>query len=403
MIWLVLFVSSALTALGETAPDFEPNIPVIFLELPGALQIGQKVPGTVRLQYPKGKEAAPAGPLKAIVRYRGAVSLGYEKKSMALELSESVSLLGMQNRAHWILNAAYIDRSLMRHKLSYDFYLAMSSKESPRYAAASRFVEVFMNGQYHGVYLLMERVDRRLLGFKAFEKADADHACIYKSVDHSARFNQNGHDGYEQQEPNPLTEMEYWQPIDELNRFANKSRGAAFFDKEHGIGSKMDVGSVIDFHLLLLITSNMDSPTKNFIIARDAAKNGVPSKFFFVPWDMDATFGRNWEASRVRPTEWLSNYLYDRMLEDSEYRARFLARWKSLREGPLSIPAMHAMIDENVRALGEAARRNAKRWPTNTGNYPDSLTFEQDIAQMKDWVKARGQWLDRTIIEMTSR
>ena len=55
------------------------------------------------------------------------------------------------------------------------------------------------------------------------------------------------------------------------------------------------------------------------------------------------------------------------------------------------------MIDENARVLGEAAHRNAKRWPTTRGNYPDSLSFEEDLAQMKQFFGVREQdlvWSD---------
>jgi hypothetical protein len=31
------------------------------------------------------------------------------------------------------------------------------------------------------------------------------------------------------------------------------------------------------------------------------------------------------------------------------------------------------------------------------GPYPDQLFFEQDIAQMKEWVAARVKWLDTEI------
>ena len=54
------------------------------------------------------------------------------------------------------------------------------------------------------------------------------------------------------------------------------------------------------------------------------------------------------------------------------------------------------MIDANARTLGDAARRNARRWPTE-GNYPDKLSFAEDIAQMKSWIAARLKWLDKEI------
>ena len=55
------------------------------------------------------------------------------------------------------------------------------------------------------------------------------------------------------------------------------------------------------------------------------------------------------------------------------------------------------MIEENVRTLGEASKRNALRWRTPDGPYPDRLTFEEDIAQMQEWTATRLKWLDDEI------
>ncbi|MBI1841528.1 MAG: hypothetical protein HYR88_11845 [Verrucomicrobia bacterium] len=55
------------------------------------------------------------------------------------------------------------------------------------------------------------------------------------------------------------------------------------------------------------------------------------------------------------------------------------------------------MIDDNVRALGGAAHRNAVRWSGFKEAYPDRLTFEEDVAQMKEWIAERLKWLDQEI------
>ena len=61
------------------------------------------------------------------------------------------------------------------------------------------------------------------------------------------------------------------------------------------------------------------------------------------------------------------------------------------------------MIDTNTQILGDAPRRNASRWPTTAGPYPDTLTFSEDVMQMKSWVEARIQWLDQEINRRTGQ
>ena len=372
------------------------NLPVVHLSFSNSIFSQPKIPCVVQVRGLGGKaESVPA--IRGTARVHGGVSRGYPKTSFGLSLDDAAPWLGMRRSSHWVLNAAFIDRSLMRHKLSYDLFRSMSSPGAPRFAAASRFVELELNGNYNGVYLLTERVNRALLNLHRFDSNAPGHACIYKAVDHAANFSQPGHAGYEQHEPDPRT-MRYWKPLDEFDRFVSQASEAEFNDPNTGIGSRLDLDNAIDFHLLVLLTSNHDGITKNFILARDAVAPGAPpARFFFVPWDYDATFGRNWDGSRVDATAWLSNHLFERLHASPAFRKKFAARWRQLRAHAFSVAAIHGLIDENVRTLDGAAARNSDRWQSLNGPYPDRLSFEEDVAQMKEWVAARVSWLDAEI------
>jgi spore coat protein CotH len=398
--FLILCLAFLATAAATNA---ESNLPV--LELRATNQIGseQYIPCTVKMLSPPSIKEGNTDLLQGKIRFRGASSQGYEKKSFALKLDESTHWLGLQKDRNWVLNAAFVDCSMMRHKLSYDLFQSLSADPAKRVAASSRFVEVNLNNSYHGVYLLMERVERSLLGLRRFDKNDTGHACIYKAVDHGANFQQQGHGAYEQHEPEP-EDLEYWKPLDELNQFVGQAPDRQFFDPKSGIASRVDVDNAIDFHLLLLFTSNMDGNDKNFIIARDAPSATVPQpRFFFVPWDYDATFGRNWEGSIVEPKEWLSNHLFDRLLSNVTYKQKYAARWKALRKQQFSVDNVSRLIDDNAKTLGPAAARNERRWKQIDPRDPNQLTFTEDLKQMKKWVAARTKWLDTELARRTGR
>lgn len=387
--------------MAQGAPPRAANLPVLHLEARGALSSEVKIPCQVRLELPAGDTNASPAPVAGAIRIHGATSQGYSKKSYALTLERPVSWLGLRELRQWVVNAAYVDRSLMRHKLSYDLFRALATPGAPRPASGSRFIEVRFNQRYGGVYLLMERVDGALLGFRPYQSNAISPACLYKAVNHGADFATANHFAYEQREPDPLV-REYWKPLDELNRFISHAGEVQFLDPVVGIASRVDLGNVRDFHLLLLVTSNMDGNDKNFMIGRDVVTMETPSpRFVFVPWDYDATFGRNWDATRVGHREWQSQYLFERLLKGAEYRQQFAARWKQLRDGPFSEASLHRMIDANVRELGEAVRRNDARWPTLSGEYPDQLSFAEDVAEMKEWIVRRLRWLDQQIERRT--
>jgi len=372
------------------------NLPVVLLDAKEPIVSDRKVACSVRMILPPGTGGSSIS-ATGVTRIHGGVSQGYPKKSYGLTLSPLVRWLGMRESGHWVLNAAFVDRSLMRHKVSYDLFRSLNANGGRRFAAASRFVVVNLNGQYNGAYLLIERVDRALLELLRYESNAPSHACIYKAVDHAANFSQPGHAGYEQREPD-VEAKPYWAPLDEFNQFVSQAQVAEFNHPQKGIATRLDIDNAIDFQLLVLLTSNSDGITKNFIFARHAVVTNAPApRFFFVPWDYDGTFGRNWDASRTDPTSWLSNHLFDRLHGDAAFRKQFAARWKQLRTREFSVATIHGMIDENARTLGDAASRNATHWRTLDGPYPDRLTFVEDLTQMKEWVVARVKWLDAEI------
>jgi hypothetical protein len=335
--------------------------------------------------------------VSGLVRIHGATSQGYPKKSYALTLETPVPWLGMRASAQWVLNAAFVDRSLMRHKLSYDLFRSLSAAEAKRYAAASRFVEVHLNGEYNGAYLLMERVDRALLELRSY---DATRPAPRASTRPRTITRTS---------PNRDTRDTNSANLTRLLRFIGSrwttsiNSSAVRLTRSFTIRRKASprawtLDNAIDFQLLVLLTSNLDGITKNFILARDAVMPDAPApRFFFAPWDYDATFGRNWDARRVDATAWLSNHLFDRLHGSADFRKKFAGRWKQLREREFSVATIHRLIDDNARTLGDAAQRNATRWRTLDGPYPDRLTFEDDLAQMKAWAVARVKWLDAEI------
>lgn len=386
---LLLALVTPTHAQPTTAPA--PDLPILSLNAANPIVFEQRVPCTLKLQLPAGTPTTQ--PLKATVKLRGSTSLTYPKKSFAVALDAPASLVGLREHQHWILNAAYIDRSLMRHKLSYDLFRSLSTPQQPRYAVASRFVELNLNDRYNGLYLLMERLDDTLVHLQPFAASDKDHAVLYKAVNHDASFHVANHNGFEQIHPDP-TALAYWQPLDDFLRFIVTSKPEPF---RSAIASRLDLDNAIDFHLLVLVTANADGITKNYYLARSRPRPDAPARFFFVPWDYDGTFGRNWDARPLPHQIWLSNALFDRLLQDPAYRQRFVARWRELRDHQFSVATLHAMIDANARQIAAAIQRNQKRWPTDRAPYPDRITFDQEIAQMKTWIAARIPWLDTHI------
>ena len=127
--------------------EYERNLPLIFLEAKEPALSEQKVACSLRILCPEGSEGRDSGPLPGGIQLHGGMSRSLPKKSFSIRLQHPAQLLDLREHAHWILNAACIDRSLMRHKLSFDLFRSLSAQGVNRCAAASRFVEVYFDGK----------------------------------------------------------------------------------------------------------------------------------------------------------------------------------------------------------------------------------------------------------------
>ena len=158
------------------------KLPILEIETEsGKLPGDEDTSGTLRLT-----EACEGGAyaIEACVRIRlrGNTSRRFPKKSYRLELVEAddakrdLALCGLRADDDWILNPMYSDTSKIREAMAY--WLWDEIKSRGRAAAGSRlaYVEVWLNGAYHGLYCLQERIDRKQVG------ADKAMGILYKVV-----------------------------------------------------------------------------------------------------------------------------------------------------------------------------------------------------------------------------
>lgn len=93
------------------------------------------------------------GPL-GYIKGRGSSTWNAPKKPYNIQLPRAQSLLGMSECANWCLLANYFDKSNLRNKITMDFALAIGMPSTPE----SRFVDLYLNGEYAGLYLLTEKI-----------------------------------------------------------------------------------------------------------------------------------------------------------------------------------------------------------------------------------------------------
>ena len=111
--------------------------------------------------------------ISASIRVRGNSTAVTEKKPFRLKFDKKRNMLGLNDGAKcksWCLMADYYDYSLMRNSLS--FRMCNELLDGYAFASDCTWVEVYLNDEYRGVYLLCEQTQINPHRVDIYEKAD---------------------------------------------------------------------------------------------------------------------------------------------------------------------------------------------------------------------------------------
>ena len=347
---------------------------------------------------------------KTQIKYRGNSSAHYDKKSFSLKFDTKKSFANLDSNKVWKLNAEYIDKTFIRNKLSYDLFRQFTKGN---YAPNIVYVDVFLNGDYHGIYAITERVDENRLHLN--KKSDAsvlfkeppislppeahdkkhekfiefcNWAEFYKDFSKKA-FDKLVSEVYYNQRYPDVNKTNMKQDIFKITDFLFNSHDSVFANQEI-FNSFFNLDNIIDLHLLLLLTNNSDGLLKNFYLSRSGA--GEP--FLFTPWDYDHSYGRDsdGELSLDFFLDMHRMKLIDRLLylNPFDYRQKLYDKFILLKKKEiLTSKGINKMIDEYVKVLSLAIQKNEVRWKLDEIEYFASTNFNKEVNIIKHWTNKR--------------
>ena len=278
----------------------------------------------------------------------------YEKISYSFNIKEKTiknftpKILDFEDSKSFKLNPLNLDPSLMRIKLAYDIFNMLADNDHLDIAPKSEYIEVFVDDDYKGVYLLEERVNKKLFNLPKYNKKDIKHSVIYEAEETFADFT-NGIQGFTQKEPDPLQNEPYMEPLRNLVDFIKNAPKETFNEQ---IGSIIDLNNAIDNQILFLLSCNQDDTALNQYIYKSNAAN-TSRKFFFCPGDYYiSSFGIDSDRLSLESFKsFTGNALFDRLYENPEYQQNFKARWNNLRKEILTPENISKIIDKNIENL----------------------------------------------------
>ena len=314
------------------APSKSPDLPEIKILCEGELDTDKMVDCTIELECKD--ESKNVEPIKAKIKIRGGAAgvSSYPKKGYRLKLSQEISLLGMKKEDDWNLYALYLDFPRMRIKFSSDLWGSLKPTNPTAFSVDSKFVSLYFNGEFQGLYLLSERYNRKFFGLDDAQN-NVDSSLIFQAKGGCCLSDQN-QGRWQQDWPNEYEGyyiME--QVLCEITDLIINTSNDLFFDSERGIFSKFNKINLIDFLIFNFFIDHRDFWNKNYYIVR----NSYPSQFFLIPCDYDGCLGQygwNFYDAEYNPEIFIryNNRLFARLLDNVDFMQDCKNRWFELRE-----------------------------------------------------------------------
>lgn len=444
---LILVFSLCCTSNYAQVQLDKTNLPIFSFTLDqgGFLNLETDSPATYQLRSNSaGKDNTPADPPiltgKMGVRYRGKTSFSLsDKKPYSIEFldakgeEQDVPILGMPAHSDWGLMGPFSDKSLIREALIYRFGQQISPW-APKY----RFVDVMVDGQYKGIFMLTERIKRNKvrvninkIGTKdttgqkvtggyifALDKLDPGDITFRSAFPMPGKtYPPDYRVVYPNEDDLRPAQLQYIK--EHVRAFERVMDAPGFDDPKEGYAKWIDVPSFVDFVLLNELSKNVDGYRLSTYFYKD--NDAINSKIFAGPiWDFNLAFGNanycngqypvgwGYEFNKSCPQDsWVIHFWWEKLINDPAFRVKMKQRWFELRKNLLSNRQIMGTIDSLVKVIGPAQDLNFKLYPIlNKSVWPNSYvggSYANEITFLKNWLNDRLIWLDAVMAEIPDR
>lgn len=364
------------------------------------------------------------------IEIRGNYSASLPQKPYSLELWDvngntiDSSILGMPSESEWFLLATYNDKSFARNVLPFHLFDSMG-----HYATRTRLVDVMINNEYKGIYLLGEKVKRDSARVDVPKLLPTEIAGVDVTGGYIIKIDYWDNNNSWQLAYSPIgypgldIHMVYYYPKPEdimpqqqtyiqnfIGQYEDALYGASFDDPVNGYRRFISTSTFIDYFIVNEVARNVDGFKK--------------SRFFYKNKDeIDGTY-RRLKAGPVWDFDWAlkdidagsddgSGFMYGlvdqdvnapgwyiRLLQDTLFANELRCRYDDLRRTILSESYLHGVVDSVANVVQESQDWHYEVWGhmgTASGTpevQAPSQTFAEEVQRLKDWLTRRLTWLD---------
>lgn len=425
------------TNLSIDAESFSSRLPVVTIEthgqtIPGKPKEGEHVrdimdsfiQADIRILEEEGVlhtfDAPPSLECKADIRVRGNTSRAFDKVGYLLKLTdgqgnaEKHKIMGMEAESTWVLHGPFLDKTLMRNYMWYNL-----SGIIMEWAPDARYCEVFLNGEYQGVYVMTEHIDAaegriEVTEYKRNTPVSSYIICVDREnvneVDYLHNFTK-----YTRRLENSM-EVKYPgsskltpEVMDYISRdFSRFEKAIYSFDYDssrYGYEAYIDVDNFVDYFIINEVTQNTDAGIFSTYFYKDVA-----GKLKMTVWDFNNCCDNFMEDQRpMKGYTMQTRPWYFMLMKDEKFVNRIIQRYRELRKGVLSDEAIRESIQQQQDYLGCAVERNYQVWGYSFGPEHNLLrgdeeriigSYEEAVSQYETRLISRMRWMDKHIEDL---
>ena len=337
------------------------------------------------------------------IKLRGNSSVRSEKKPYAVKFDEKTKLLDMPaEEKKWILVPNMYDKTLMRNLLGYHMSFLFGLKFTP----SCRYIDLIVNGNYRGNYMICDRIEVRK---DRLDLAEMDETCIAepeitggyllegqgskrKGDVSTFKTTQGITLSYEYPDIEDITEEQKKYITDKINEveaeiYANNTES-------------LDLESFVRYFLVEDFSANQDEIFNSFFIYKERGDD----KIYFGPtWDFDLAFDN---AQVLYPTNEKKNFAYKFALSNGS-AAKLVSQilcnenvlkkvkdtWMEMSNTVFTKEIIRNYINEQIELINESQKLNFMRWDVlSSRQFMEAATrgsFKAEVDYLKEFVENR--------------
>ena len=352
---------------------------------------------------------------------RGNGSWGADKKGYRIKFDKKQSLFGREKSKHWVIIACanFDDKTLAKNALAYNMTNVVF--DNVEYTTTTQWLEIYINGNYHGVYLLCEhvrvgegRVDIAseygvldtgyLIEYDAYAKVDTSTGTVLTEGLHY--FNVPGlRHAFTVKSPDPedyaeeVTLEVYQAQVQYIKNYVTDVVNAIFANDFETFALLVDVDSFVDMYILHELFKNVDAGWSSFFMYK---KPG--GKLYAGPaWDFDATCGNAGRGDAGVEGLYVAdlvqtgfpdgaNEILIALMQQNAYKNMVITRWNQVSPGIVEF-VNDFLSDDFIVDKATVMARNFVLWD-DTYQTKAEEDWVRRTKAVRDWLLGRTAWLD---------